>query len=88
MRVPWAKKPSEQQKSYVMVTLTKSGIKEAESFDAQSGGEFEVLAALNQKRPQSIGNLAKEAQISFNECMKVCKELKMKGMIEQVQRSQ
>jgi hypothetical protein len=88
MRVPWAKKPSDIQKTYVMVTLTPEGIKEAESFDAASGSEFEVLAALNQKRPQSIGGLAKEAQISFNDCLKTCKDLKMKGYIQQVQRSQ
>jgi predicted ArsR family transcriptional regulator len=88
MRVPWQKKPSDLQKSYLLVTLTPEGIKEAESFDASTGSEFEVLAALNQKRPQSIGNLAKSAQISFNDCMKTCKELKMKGYVQQVQRSQ
>ena len=89
MRVPFfQKKPSDIQKSYVLVTLTSLGQKEAENFDASSGNEFEVLAALNQKRPQSIGGLAKEAQISFNDCLKTCKELKMKGLVEQVQRPQ
>jgi DNA-binding MarR family transcriptional regulator len=89
MRVPFfQKKPSEIQKSFVMVTLTQMGQKEAENFDASSGKEFEVLAALNQKRPQSLGSLAKEAQISFNDCLKTCKELKMKGLVEQVQRQQ
>jgi DNA-binding MarR family transcriptional regulator len=89
MRVPFfQKKPSDIQKSYVMVTLSPEGIREAENFDASTGSEFEVLAALNQKRPQSIGNLAKSAQISFGECLKVCKELKMKGLVQQVQRQQ
>jgi len=89
MRVPFfQKKPSEIQKMYVSVTLTPEGIKEAENFDATTGNEFEVLAALNQKRPQSIGNLAKAAQISFGDCLKVCKELKMKGLLQQIQRAQ
>jgi DNA-binding MarR family transcriptional regulator len=89
MRVPFfQKKPSEIQKAYVMVSLTQAGIRESENFDATNGKEFEVLAALNQKRPQSIGNLAKEAQISFNDCLKTCKELKMKGLVEQIQRPQ
>lgn len=88
MRVPFfQKKPSEVQKSYVMITLSPMGQKAAENFD-QNGTEFEILAALNQNRPQSIGALSKAAQVSFGECLKACKELKMKGYIQQVQRSE
>jgi predicted ArsR family transcriptional regulator len=87
MRVPWQKKPSDIQKTYLLVTLTPEGLKEAENFE-QNGSEFEILAALTQKRPQSLGNLAKSAQISFNDCLKTCKDLKMKGLLQQVQRSQ
>lgn len=87
MRVPWTKKPSETQKSYVMVTLTPLGIKKAESFESE-GDDFEILSALTQDRPQSIGGLAKSANMSFDKCLKHCKDLKMKGYIQQVQRSE
>jgi len=70
-----------------MVTLTPSGVREAEAFDG-SGNEFEILAALNQKRPQSIGDLAKTAQISFPETLKLCKSLKMRGLIQQASRAE
>lgn len=87
MRVPFQKKPSESQRQYILLTLSPEGIREAENFDGQ-GSEFEVLAALNQKRPQSIGSLAKASNLSFNECLKCCKELKMKGYVQQIARSQ
>jgi len=89
MRVPFigGKKPSDAQRQFVMITLTPQGQKEAESFE-QTGTEFEILAALTQKRPQSLGNLSKSAQVSFNDCLKACKELKLKGFITTVQRSE
>lgn len=88
MRVPFfQKKPSEAQRQFVIVSLTPEGLKEAENFDA-AGDEFEVLSALTQKRPQSLGSLAKSANMPFNKCLAVCKELKLKGYISQVQRSQ
>jgi hypothetical protein len=87
MRVPWQKKPSEQQRQFVMITLSPSGLREAENFEA-SGEEFEVLSALTQKRPQSLGALAKASNMPFNKCLQVCKELKLKGYIQQVQRSE
>jgi hypothetical protein len=87
MRVPFfQKKPSEAQRQFVMVTLSPEGLKEAENFEA-AGDEFEVLSALTQKRPQSLGSLAKSANMPFNKCLQVCKELKLKGYIQQVQRS-
>lgn len=87
MKVPWAKKPSDTQRQFVMITLTATGIKEAESFE-QTGAEFEILSALTQKRPQSLGSLAKSAQLSFSDCLKACKELKLKGFITTVQRTE
>lgn len=87
MRIPFVKKPSDQQRQTVLITLTSEGLKEAENF-ASEGDEFEVLAVLNQKRPQSIGSISKETQIPFNKCVDICKELKRKGFISQVQRSQ
>lgn len=84
-KVPFTKQPSEQIKGYVMITLTTQGIQEAEDFSG-SGSGFEILAALLQKRPDSIGNVAKRANISFGECLKVCKELKNQGLIQQMHR--
>lgn len=86
-RVPFQKKPSEQIKGYVQITLSSEGIREAENFDGQ-GQEFEILATLLQKRPQSIGSVAKEANMSFGDCLRNCKELKNKGLIVQVPRAQ
>lgn len=86
-RVPFQKKPSDQIKGFVQITLTQEGIREAENFDGQ-GNSFEVLAALLQKRPQSIGAVAKAANMSFSDCLACCKELKNTGMITQVSRVQ
>jgi hypothetical protein len=86
MRVPFfQKKPSEAQRQFVIITLSPEGLKEAENFSAE-GDEFEVLSALTQKRPQSLSSLAKAANMPFNKCLAVCKELKLKGYVTQVQR--
>lgn len=88
MGIPFfQKKPSEQQRQFILITLSGEGLKEAENFSSE-GDEFEILAALNQKRPQSMGSISKETNIPFNKCLQICKELKMKGFIQQVQRSQ
>lgn len=84
---PFQKRPSELQKTYVQVRLTPEGQRAAEDFDG-NGNKFEILAALNQKQPQTIGNLAKSASIPFNECLKCCKELKHEGLLQQVSRNQ
>jgi hypothetical protein len=86
-KVPFTKKPSEQIKGFVQITLTPEGIRESEDFNGQ-GDKFEILAALLQKRPNSIGNVAKLANISFGNCLKACKELKNEGLIQQVSRPQ
>jgi hypothetical protein len=86
-KIPFQKNPSDQIKSYVSISLSSEGIREAENFDGQ-GQEFEVLAALLTKRPQSIGSVAKAANMSFNDCLKCCKELKNKGLVVQVPRQQ
>lgn len=88
MQVPFfQKKPSEQQRQFILLTLSPEGLKEAENFSSE-GDEFEILASLNQKRPQSIGALSKASNVPFNKCLQICKELKMKGYVQQVQRSQ
>ena len=86
-KVPFTKKPSEQIKGYVQLTLTDEGRREAEDFNGQ-GDKFEVLAALLQKRPNSIGNIAKLANLNFGSCLTACKELKNEGLVQQVQRPQ
>ena len=87
-KIPFTqKKPSDQIKGFVQISLSQEGIREAENF-SQEGGEFEILATLLQKRPQSIGAVAKEANLSFGDCLKHCKELKNKGLIVQVPRAQ
>jgi DNA-binding MarR family transcriptional regulator len=87
MRVPWQKNVGDEQKKLVILTLTPDGLKRADAFEGE-GSEYQVLSALNQDRPQSLGHLSKAAGMSFNECVRVCKELKAKGFIAQVQRSQ
>jgi sugar-specific transcriptional regulator TrmB len=87
-RIPFTqRKPSDTIKGYVQLTLTPEGIREAENFDG-TGEEFEVLAALLQKRPQSIGDLARASNMPFPRCMNCCKELKNKGLVSQISRQQ
>jgi hypothetical protein len=87
MKVPWVKSVGDKQKGMIRVTLTSEGQKASEDF-SQEGGSFNVLAALSQKRPQSISDLAKASNMSFSDCLKICQDLKADGYVTQVQRGQ
>ena len=88
MGIPFfGKKPGDEQRKTLVITLTPEGLKRADAFDGE-GSEFQVLAALNQDRPQTLGHLSKAAGLSFGDCYKICKEMKNKGFIQQVSRPQ
>ena len=87
-KIPFTQKsPSDQIKGFVQISLSQEGIREAENFEAE-GQEYQILAALLIKRPQSIGAVAKATNMSFGDCLNCCKELKNKGLVVQVPRAQ
>ncbi len=83
MRIPFANNSADQQKGSILVTITPEGEEEAKDFAAEDDYEFRILASLSAKRPQTISQLAKNTGINFNDCLKACKSLKVKGYISQ-----
>lgn len=82
MRIPFiqnSQNTSNQAK--LMVALTPDGRKAAESWEAP-GSKWEVLAALaTAQRPLSLGILARECNMSYGECLKICRDLKSQGYV-------
>jgi hypothetical protein len=86
MRIPFIRNnPGSSNQAMMQVTLTPQGLQSAEGFEGQ-GTKYEILATLMARRPLSIGMLAKETQIGYNECFNTCKMLAKEGYISVVQR--
>jgi hypothetical protein len=86
MRIPFniGRDPRTSPTGKIIVTLTPDGKRMAEEFGGQ-GGDWDVIVTLNTAgRPMSVGTLAHEAQMGYNECFSACKRLKAKGMIAQM----
>jgi predicted transcriptional regulator len=82
MRIPFLPNNSNtSNQSKLMVALTPDGRKMAESWEG-TGGSYEVLSTLAMaQRPLSIGMLAKESNLNYNECLAICRKLKAQGLV-------
>jgi len=83
MRIPFIRPsgPNQSNQAKLSVTLTADGRKYAENWEGQ-GGKYEVLSTLAMaQRPLSLGMLAKECDMPYGECLKICRELKAQGLV-------
>lgn len=82
MRIPFIQNnPNTSNQAKLMVALTPDGRKAAEAWEGQ-GGKWEVLSTLaTVQRPLSLGMLAKECNMDYNACLRICRELKSQGYV-------
>lgn len=82
MRIPFIQNnPSTSNQAKLMVALTPDGRKMAENWEG-TGGTYEVLSTLAIcQRPLSLGMLAKECNMSYGECLSICRKLKAQGLV-------
>ena len=76
----WGLSGDKQLKTTSTVGITESGKREVSRFSSR-GPAFEVLAALEDKSPQTVTQIAETAQMQSGETIKMLEILKRQGYI-------